>query len=151
MKSHTIEIDDDVFRYLKKRAEPFEDTPNSVLRRELLKNSRLPIGTGSPLRIADAGTADLFPIGTPVALQQILEVVLLIKSGTHKRNEATRIIAKKHNVAQQTVQDKYGRQLGMTADEFDRLLIPSKAEDLIALLIKKFPSYGDIIRKSVNL
>jgi hypothetical protein len=150
MKSHTIEIDDDVFRYLKKRAEPFEDTPNSVLRRELLRNGRLPIGTGSPLGIDDADTTDLFPIGTPVALQQILEVVLLVKNGTCRRNEATRIIAKKHNVAQQTVQDKYGRQLGMTADEFDRLLIPSKAEDLMALLIKKFPSYGDIIRESVN-
>ena len=31
-----IEVDDDVFKFLKKHAEPFEDTPNSVLRRLLL-------------------------------------------------------------------------------------------------------------------
>ncbi|MEW5746020.1 MAG: hypothetical protein AB1805_11365 [Nitrospirota bacterium] len=149
MKSHTIEIDDDVFQYLKRRAEPFEDTPNSVLRRELLKNGRTPVITTSA-KAADQITT-LFPVGTPIALQQILEVVRLIKSGNYTRNEATRLIARKHNVAQQTVQDKYGRQLGITADEFDRLLTPSKAEDLIALLIKKFPNYGDIIRKSVRV
>jgi len=31
-----IKVDDDVFKFLKKHAEPFEDTPNSVLRRLLL-------------------------------------------------------------------------------------------------------------------
>jgi hypothetical protein len=33
--SHTIEVDDMVFDYLQRRAQPFVDTPNSVLRREL--------------------------------------------------------------------------------------------------------------------
>lgn len=33
--TQTIEIDDDVFDYLKQEAEPFVDTPNSVLRRLL--------------------------------------------------------------------------------------------------------------------
>jgi hypothetical protein len=36
----TITVDEDVFGYLQARAEPFVDTPNSVLRREL--------GLGSP-------------------------------------------------------------------------------------------------------
>ncbi len=33
MRHHKIEIDDDVFKYLKEHAGPFIDTPNSVLRR----------------------------------------------------------------------------------------------------------------------
>lgn len=148
MKSHTIEIDDDVFRYLKKRAEPFEDTPNTVLRRELLRNGRTPVVPATAEAVN--AVAEPFPIGTPAALQQILEVVRLIKRENHSRNEATRLIARKHSVAQQTVQDKYGRQLGMTADEFDRLLTPSKNDQLLTVLIKKFPSYGDVIRKTVN-
>ncbi|MFN2561966.1 MAG: hypothetical protein ABR571_11800 [Jatrophihabitans sp.] len=32
---HQIEVDDDVFEYLQSRAQPFVDTPNTVLRREL--------------------------------------------------------------------------------------------------------------------
>lgn len=149
MRSHTIEIDDDVFQYLKTRAEPFEDTPNTVLRRELLKKRQMPVASAAPLKTANEGTTDIFPIGTPVALQQILDVVRLIKDGTCGRNAATRLIAKKYNVAQQTVQDKYGRQLGLTADEFDRFLAPSKSDELISLLINKFPTHGDIIRKFV--
>lgn len=35
MASHTIEVDDEVYEELKRDAEPFEDTPNSVLRRRL--------------------------------------------------------------------------------------------------------------------
>lgn len=33
--SHNIEVDDEVFDYLQSQAQPFLDTPNSVLRREL--------------------------------------------------------------------------------------------------------------------
>jgi len=33
-----IEVDEDVWSFLKKNAEPFEDTPNSVLRRLLFGN-----------------------------------------------------------------------------------------------------------------
>lgn len=49
-----IRIDDDVWNYLKKKAEPFEDTPNSVLRRlfRLERKShrprRIPTGTRTP-------------------------------------------------------------------------------------------------------
>ncbi|MGW4723010.1 restriction system modified-DNA reader domain-containing protein [Streptomyces sp. NPDC004291] len=35
-----IEIDDEVFSYLQSRSEPLVDTPNDVLRRELLGDSR---------------------------------------------------------------------------------------------------------------
>lgn len=149
MRSHTIEIDDDVFQYLKRRAEPFEDTPNTVLRRELLKSRRMPLAAAESLNKADESTIDIFPIGAPAALQQILGVVRLTREGACERNEATRLVAKKYNVAQQTVQDKYGRQLGITADEFDHLLTPSQSDKLITLLITKFPRYGDLIRKFV--
>lgn len=35
MAAHTIEVDEEVYEELKRDAEPFEDTPNSVLRRRL--------------------------------------------------------------------------------------------------------------------
>lgn len=39
----TIEIDDDLFNYLKMLAEPFTDTPNSVLRRLIMLDLHKPI------------------------------------------------------------------------------------------------------------
>ena len=147
MKWHKIEIDNDVFEYLKKLAEPFTDTPNSVLRRELLKERRSIAMTQPNSEIMENDTGDLFQVGTPVALQHILEVVRLVRKGAYERNDATHFVAKKHRVAPQTVQDKYGRQLGLTAEEFDRLLGKADSNDLLSILINKFPSYGDIIRK----
>lgn len=38
----TIRVDNDVWNYLKKRAQPFEDTPNTVLRRLLRLERRAP-------------------------------------------------------------------------------------------------------------
>ena len=148
MKWHTIEVDDDVMEYLKKRAEPFKDTtPNSVLRRELLKGRQTTVMTSSISENQKNEPVDHFPAGMPVALQQILEVTRLSKRGTYSRNEATHIVSKRHGVAPQTVQDKYGRQLGLIAGEFDRLLAETGLNDLVTLLIKKFPRYGDIIKK----
>ncbi len=151
MKWHKIEIDDEVMQHLKRLANPFEDiTPNTVLRRELLKERRCANVAAMPQKAKDNNTADLFPIGTPVALQQILEVVSLVRQGAYDRSGATHFIARKHNVAPQTVQDKYGRQLSLTAEQFDRLLVPQRSNDLVILLIKKFSNHGDIIRKIVQ-
>lgn len=50
----TIRIDNDVWDHLKRKAEPFEDTPNSVLRRLLRlekrsrKGRRIPAGARTP-------------------------------------------------------------------------------------------------------
>ncbi|MFE5711976.1 hypothetical protein ACFQ7J_14305 [Streptomyces sp. NPDC056501] len=41
-----IEIDDDVFAYLQRRSEPLVDTPNDVLRRELLGDGKSGKSTG---------------------------------------------------------------------------------------------------------
>ena len=43
----TIRLDDDVFNGLKSLAEPFTDTPNSVIRRLLQERGNLPKGDGS--------------------------------------------------------------------------------------------------------
>jgi hypothetical protein len=40
MKMYQIEVDEKVWRYLQKHAEPFIDTPNSVLSRLLLATSQ---------------------------------------------------------------------------------------------------------------
>lgn len=39
MKYHKIEVDEDILKYLKERAEPFVDTPNTVLRRLIFGES----------------------------------------------------------------------------------------------------------------
>ena len=149
MKWHKIEVDDEVFEYLKAEAEPFVDTPNSVLRR------KLKIPSTHQMQRAEGDRNETVPeesyqIGTPAALQQILDVIRLVKRGTYTRNEATQIISKKLNVAPQTVQDKYGRQLGLTADAFDRLLAQPGRGELQALLIKKFPNHGNLIRQNLR-
>ena len=36
---HQIEVDEEVYKFLKDHAEPFKDTPNRVLRRYLLQGS----------------------------------------------------------------------------------------------------------------
>lgn len=150
MKWHKIDVDEEVFEYLKKNAEPFVDnTPNSVLRRELrlttVRTSQLP-------QTGDDGNKDHFLVGTPVALQQILEVVRLVKEKNYDRNEATNLVAKKRGIFRQTVNDKYGpRQLGTTAAEFERLLSQPSLSELRALLINKFPRHGDVIREHLKL
>jgi negative regulator of replication initiation len=59
----TIEIDEDIFNYLKSIAEPFVDTPNAVLRRLIFPNSNSVQGIPStwhstaPSSIKDPSTA----------------------------------------------------------------------------------------------
>jgi len=55
MARQTIEIDDDVWALLKKNAEPFVDTPNSVLRR-LLLHSQAPVAQPDPPQAQQAAT-----------------------------------------------------------------------------------------------
>lgn len=52
--SPSIEIDDDIFEHLKAQAEPFTDTPSTVLRRLLNMNG----AAVSPLRPAETARAD---------------------------------------------------------------------------------------------
>jgi hypothetical protein len=78
-------------------------------------------------------------------LRQILEVAQLVRGGAYTRRTATSLVAKQHNIFPQTVIDKYGRQLGLTAGQFDRLLEQAYSADLTKHLKSKFPGYGEVI------
>ena len=116
---HQIEVDDEVLGYLKANAEAFVDSPNSVLRRELLgrrpgRKAGKPSGGGLGGRSGREWSPDL-PPNTPQALRQIIEVTALVRGEGKGRPEATGFVARRHGVAPQTVLDKYCRQLGLTA------------------------------------
>ena len=86
-----------------------------------------------------------FPNGAPTALRHILEVARLVKGGAYARTAATRFVAELHNVAPETVIDKYTRQLGLTAGEFDRLLEEADLAGLRKLLAAKFNDHSELV------
>ena len=140
-----IGVDEEVYAYLKKRGETFEDTPNSVLRRELLgsesagwKGSKNVIGR-------DASVVPELPTGIPKGLRQILEVVYLVQIAGQTRSEATHLVARNYRIAPNTVIDKYCRQLGLEAFEFDALLERDSLEDLKTVLKKKYSRYAELV------
>jgi hypothetical protein len=152
MRMHEVEVDDEVFSFVKGHAEPLVDDFNSALRR------LLPIG-GTKVRnrgssktnsLPDHSSASSLPRGTPMALRQILEVISLVRGGAYGRTDATRFVAKQHGVEPQTVIDKYTRQLGGTAGRFDRLLEQEDRGELRQILVSKFPSYRPTIEEVVK-
>lgn len=150
MRLHQVEVDDEVFQFVKRHAEPLVDTFNSALRRLLPLDGRSRGSTrlssspqGTPAR--SLSVLPSFSSGTPQALRQILEVAHLVRGGAYTRTAATSFVAKQHNVFPQTVLDKYCRQLELTASQFDRLLEQEVATDLRTLLKSKFPGHGEII------
>ena len=91
MKFFKIEVDEDVFEYLKGKAEAFVDTPNSVLRRELFRKANDVKVTQKVLsRFPE------LPQGIPTALQHTLEVIFLVKERGMSRPEATNTVADRH-------------------------------------------------------
>jgi len=83
MKTHTIDIDEKTWNYLKSNAEPFEDTPNSVLSRLLFK-------TGIPVKLEKKFEAMItgipgVPKKIPQALSQVLEVIFEMKMAGRSR------------------------------------------------------------------
>ena len=141
MVMRQVEVDDEVFAFVKERAEPLVDTFNSAIRR------LLPIGQKDK-RGPDSGLT--FPSGTPEALRQILEVVCLVRGGAYTRVAAKQFVAKRHGVREQTVGDKYARQLDLTASQFDRLLEQGDLSDLRALLKGNFPEHVALIEDSMK-
>lgn len=148
MRTHQVQIDDDVFEFVKANAEPLVDDFNSVLRRLLsLKGTQSdarPNGPAVRARVQGDVLPGL-PTDTPMALRHILEVVHLVRGGAYGRTAATRFVAKQHNVARETVSDKYARQLGLTASQFDRLLEEKDLGGLRKLLTEKFKGQRDMI------
>jgi len=143
MKMYKIEIDEEIWNFLKSKAEPFEDTPNSVLRRLVFgeKSSEIYIGNQK----VSISEIPKFPNYTPRALVQILEVIYMIKKRDLNRKEATKLIAKRKNTDYQTIIDKYTRQLGKRAEEIDRLLEDQDLKEFKSLLNGKFENNKNII------
>jgi hypothetical protein len=140
MKMYTIEIDEKVWGFLQKHAEPFIDTPNSVLNQILFGASKE--------TDAQAGVSAVPSIsikGTPKSLSQILEVIYEMEVNGYSRTEATNRVAQKRGTAPQTITDKYCRQIGKKAHEIDQLLSESGYKEFKELLKKKFVAHQQII------
>ena len=143
MKMYPIEIDERIWHFLQQNAEPFVDTPNSVL-------NRLLFSADEQKEIGEAGAA-LYTIpsvdiqGLPKSLSQILEVVYEMEVNGYSRIQATNRVAKKRGTAPQTITDKYCRQLGKRAHEIDELLTEPGYNGFKNLLTSKFSSHRGII------
>ncbi len=138
MKMHEIEIDDAVWNHLKKFAEPFVDTPNSVLRRLLFSEIEGAKASEKPFNAIDIK-------GLPIALSQIFEVLYEIEINGYSRTEATNRVAAKRGTAPQTIIDKYCRQLNKRAHEIDRLFNEPDYMEFKELLKNKFKLHCHVI------
>jgi len=148
MQTHKIEIDEKVWKYLKSKAEPFEDTPNSVLTRILFGGQLSELHGGD--RKTAITTSPSFSDGVPKALAQVLEVIYEVKKSGRNRREATNLVAQRRNTAPQTVIDKYCRQLGKRSYEIDRLLEDQNLKEFKALLERKFVNHRNLIDSFFN-
>jgi hypothetical protein len=140
MKMYSIEIDEKIWRFLQKNAEPFIDTPNSVLNKVLFGAS---INSDAQEGVSAAPSVSIQ--GTPKSLSQILEVLYEIEVNGCSRTEATNRVAQKRGTAPQTVTDKYCRQIGKKAHEIDHLLSESGYHQFKALLKSKFGNHAQVI------
>lgn len=162
MQRHTIEVDGQVFSYLEERAKARLETHNTVLRRELLEKefALLPAvvrdtdHTPGRKRVNGDGPTltglPSLPFGTPAALQQVLWVTYLVRKSGRARSDASADVAKHLRVATQTVNDKYGRQLGLTADRFDALLREPSLKHLEQLLSERFPRHRATVNSALK-
>lgn len=149
MRYVKVDVDEEVFQFVKGKAEPLVDTFNSALRR-LLPLSSAKAET-QPVRVTEEGKQKnyhefpVIPQHVPAALSQILEVVHLARGGAYTRAMATNRVAKHRNIAPQSVLDKYCRQLNLRADQFDRLLAQPDLEELRKILKAKFSRHNAAI------
>lgn len=140
MAMYSIEIDEKIWHLLQQHAEPFVDTPNSVLNRLLV--------AGQETRPEDVPLFSLPTVsiqGLPKSLSQILEVVYEMEVNGYTRTQATNRVAKKRGTAPQTITDKYCRQLGKRAHEIDELLTEPGFSSFKELLTDKFAAHRGII------
>lgn len=140
MKMYSIEIDEKIWHLLQDNAEPFVDTPNSVLNRLLFADKEIreedtPLFSLPEIRVE----------GLPKSLSQILEVVYEMEVNGYTRTQATNRVAKKRGTAPQTITDKYCRQLGKRAHEIDELLTEPGFCGFKNLLTSKFTAHRGII------
>ena len=140
MKMHTIEIDETIWGYLQKHAEPFVDTPNSVLNRLLFDTSKASFPSEDEPKIPAVSIQ-----GIPKSLAQILEVVYEMEVNGYSRTEATKRVAHNRGTSPQTITDKYCRQIGKKAQEIDQLLSEPGYEGFKEILKGKFDTHQQVI------
>ena len=140
MKMYSIKIDEKIWHILQQNAEPFVDTPNSVLYRLLLAKGET-IKEVAPLFSIPTVSVE----GLPKSLSQILEVVYEMEVNGYTRIQATNRVAKKRGTAPQTITNKYCRQLGKRAHEIDELLTEPEFSSFKDLLASKFANRRGII------
>ena len=140
MKMYSIEIDEKIWKFLQKNAEPFIDTPNTVLNKILFEASK-----ESEEQESTSAVPSVSIKGTPKSLSQILEVIYEIEVNGCSRTEATNRVAQKRGTAPQTITDKYCRQIGKKAHEVDQLLSEPGYHEFKALLKSKFNNHALVI------
>ena len=138
MKMHRIEIDDKVWNHLKNFAEPFTDTPNSVL-------NKLLFGHSKKKRTNAEKDPSIDIKGVPDALSQIFEVLFEMEINGLSRIQSTSKVAKAKGTTPNTVREKYCNQLDKKASEIDRLFNKPGYEEFKQLLKDKFVIQKDII------
>jgi len=140
MKMHLIEINEKIWSHLQQNAEPFVDTPNSVLNRLLFGEEEKKEGETAVFSIPTVSIQ-----GLPKSLEQILEVVYEIEVNGYSRTQATNRVAKKQGTAPQTITAKYCRQLGKKAHEIDELMAEPGYAGFKDLLMDKYYAHREII------
>ena len=140
MKTYSIEIDERIWHYLQQHAEPFVDTPNSVLNRLLIGEQAKQEAPESIFSIPSVSVE-----GLPKSLSQILEIVYEIQVNGYSRIQATNRVAKKRGTAPQTITNKYCRHLGKKAHDIDQLLNEPGYKSFKDLLISKYRNHAGVI------
>lgn len=145
VKMYKIEVDQEVYDFLKKNAEPFVDiNPNNVLRRFLpLENNMDKEGNTSKV-------LPEFPASVPNALAETLEMIILVKKEGLSRVEATHKVADIRGISTQAILDKYCRQLDKRAYEVDELLMMQNLKKFESMLIEKHPYHRSLIQDIFN-
>lgn len=137
----TIKIDNEVYEFLKSNAEPFHDTPNSVLHKLLLGQNNEETSIEQKERLIDSGIQlPLLKNGTNMSVKQILLVAYLVVEKEYLRTVAKNYVADYLGVTKETIHDKYTRGLGLTPQKVDQYLTKNKIQDLLEILIKKYPN-----------
>lgn len=137
---YTIEIDETIWTHLQKHAEPFIDTPNSVLNKLLLGEFDDEDEDGPVFRIPSVSVK-----GSPKSLSQIFEVLYEMEVNGYTRTQATNRVAKQRGTAPQAITAKYCRQLNKRAHEIDALLSEPGYTQFRELLKSKFSNHSQVI------
>ena len=140
MQKFSIEVDERIWHHLQRHAEPFVDTPNSVLNRLLFSAQEPSKSTPAALSIPTVSIQ-----GLPKSLAQILEVVYEMEVNGYSRTQATNRVAKKRGTAPPSITDKYCRQLGKKAHEIDELMANPGYSGFKDLLASKYSEHRGLI------